>query len=135
MLSIVDCPEAPSSAKERPSMATTFVGVWRAGNDAHYLWQGVHWTDFQAKWDELSGDGLRLTDVTTDVEGGQRKWAGIFRAGTDAHFLWRAPDLENFLGQWNMLSQNEQRLASLATLDGPCSAKALAERPAIYARH
>ena len=60
-------------------MANTFVGVWRAGDDAHYLWQGVDWSSFHAKWNELSGQGLRLTDVTTYVDGGQRKWGRLAR--------------------------------------------------------
>jgi hypothetical protein len=37
--------------------------VFRAGNDAHALWVGDDWDGFKAKWQELSGKGLRLTKI------------------------------------------------------------------------
>jgi hypothetical protein len=40
---------------------TKFAGVWRAGSDAHYLWVGVDWENFTAKWHELAKNNLRLT--------------------------------------------------------------------------
>jgi hypothetical protein len=45
-----------------------YAGVWRAGSDAHYLWAGVDWNNFQAKWNELSNQNLRLTKLKTYVE-------------------------------------------------------------------
>jgi len=40
-------------------------GIWRSGNDAHYLWTGVVWDDFNSKWRQLSARGLRLVDFET----------------------------------------------------------------------
>ena len=98
-----------------------WVGVWRAGSDGHYLWAGKNWKDFTAKWKELAGQGLRLVDVATYVESGERKFAGVWRAGTDGYVLWRGADVENFLGQWNQSSKANLRLVALEALDAPCS--------------
>ena len=59
-------------------MAITYVGAWRAGMDAHFLWQDADWSSFTAKWNELSGEGLRLARITTFLDGGQRRWTGVF---------------------------------------------------------
>jgi hypothetical protein len=60
-------------------MGTTFVGVWRQGAGAHYLWEGVSWDDFEGKWKELSNQNLRLIDLETWTDGGARKWGGVWR--------------------------------------------------------
>jgi hypothetical protein len=31
-----------------------------SGSDAYYLWSGVDWNNFNAKWEELSKQNLRL---------------------------------------------------------------------------
>jgi hypothetical protein len=100
-------------------MATSFIGAWRSGTDGHYLWQGSDWTHFQSKWNELSGQGLRLTDITTYVDGGQRLWAGVWRAGTDGHYLWVGADWSGFQAKWNELSGQGLRLVDIkAYVDG-----------------
>jgi hypothetical protein len=55
-------------------MAITYVGAWRAGMDAHFLWQNADWNSFTAKWNELSGQNLRLARITTFGDGAQRRW-------------------------------------------------------------
>jgi len=40
-----------------------YAGVWRAGSGGHYLWVGASWENFRAKWQELSAQGLRLTNL------------------------------------------------------------------------
>ena len=62
-------------------MAITYVGAWRAGMDAHFLWQNADWNSFTAKWNELSGEGLRLARITTFLNGGQLRWTGVWREG------------------------------------------------------
>ena len=57
-------------------MDITYVGAWRAGTDGHFLWQNTDWAGFQAKWNELSGQGFRLARITTFLVGGQRRWTG-----------------------------------------------------------
>jgi hypothetical protein len=70
---------------------------------------------------ELGGDGLRLVDIATYVEGGQRKFAGAWRSGTDGYLLWWGSDVENFLGQWNQSSKSNLRLVALEEIAAPCS--------------
>jgi len=92
-----------------------FTGVFRAGNDAHYLWVGVDYKNFVAKWEELSKSGLRLIDLETYVEGNQRLYAGVFRAGNDAHYMWVGVDYKNFVAKWEELSKKGLRLIDLET--------------------
>jgi hypothetical protein len=37
-----------------------YSGVWRSGTDGQYLWVGKPWDEFEAKWNELSAQDLRL---------------------------------------------------------------------------
>ena len=39
------------------------AGIFRAGSDKQALWVGDDWHGFEAKWKELDGKGLRLTDL------------------------------------------------------------------------
>jgi Peptidase family M23/Bacterial tandem repeat domain 1 len=96
-----------------------FAGVWRAGNDPYYLWSGVDWNSFNAKWQELSKQNLRLVDVETWGEGSQRKYAGVWRAGSDAHYLWAGQDWNSFNAKWQELSKQNLRLTVVRTyMDG-----------------
>ncbi|HEY7200698.1 MAG TPA: hypothetical protein VIC57_10820 [Candidatus Dormibacteraeota bacterium] len=94
-------------------MDTTYIGAWRAGTDGHYLWQGADWNSFQAKWQELSGQGYRLTRITTFGSGGQRRWAGVWRAGSDGHYLWVGADWNGFTAKWSELSGQGLRLVDV----------------------
>jgi hypothetical protein len=94
-------------------MATSFIGAWRAGTDGHYLWQGVDWASFQAKWTELSGEGLRLSSITTTGDGAQRTWSGVWRAGSDGHYLWAGVDWTAFQAKWTELSGQGLRLVDI----------------------
>jgi hypothetical protein len=92
-----------------------YAGVWRAGIDAHYLWVGVDWNSFQAKWNQLSGRNLRLTVLRTWTEGNAVRYAGVWRAGTDAHFLWAGVDWNAFEAKWEELGKQGLRLISFDT--------------------
>src|SRR5215217_438923 len=85
-------------------MAFAYSGVWRGGSEGHYLWANAGWDNFKAKWQELSGAGLRLVDVETYQGNGPRLWAGAWRAGTDAHYLWVNAPWDNFKAKWQELS-------------------------------
>ena len=113
------CGSSPSIRSSRTARACGF-GAYRAGTDGHYFWAGDDWAAFQARWQQLAAQGLRLVDVETYVDGGHRKFVGVWRAGTDGYTLWWGSDLENFLGEWNQVSKNGQRLVSLAAIDAPC---------------
>src|SRR6516164_7781700 len=92
-------------------MAITYVGAWRASMDAHFLWQDADWNSFTAKWNELSGQGLRLERITTFLDGGQRRWTGVWREGSGGHYLWAGVDWNGFTAKWNQLSAEGLRLA------------------------
>jgi hypothetical protein len=92
-----------------------YSGVWRAGIDAHYLWVGVDWNSFQAKWKQLSNQGLRSTVLRTYVDGNTVRYAGVWRAGTDGHYLWAGVDWNNFNAKWEELSKQNLRLVSFDT--------------------
>ena len=94
-------------------MAITYVGAWRAGMDAHYLWQNADWNSFTAKWNELSGQNLRLARITTFGDGAQRRWTGVWREGSGGHYLWAGVDWNGFTTKWNQLSAEGLRLVDV----------------------
>jgi hypothetical protein len=97
------------------SRGTRYLGVFRAGTDAHALWVGDDWEGFNAKWKQLSEDGLRLIDMETYVAAGTRRYTGVFRAGNDAHALWVGDDWEGFKAKWQQLAANGLRLTDFET--------------------
>ena len=92
-----------------------YVGVWRQGNDGNYLWSGVEWANFNAKWAELAKQNLRLVDIETYVQNGKRLYSGVWRQGTDGYFLWAGVDWANFNAKWNELSKQNLRLIDIET--------------------
>ena len=92
-----------------------YWGVWEAGTDGYYLWSGVDWNSFEGKWKELARQNLRLIDVETYVEGGQRKYTGVWRSGSDGHYLWAGVDWNNFNGKWKELAEQNLRLIDVET--------------------
>lgn len=94
-------------------MDMSFIGAWRAGTDAHYLWQNSDWADFQAKWQELGTQGYRLTRITTSGAGSSRVWSGVWRAGTDAYYLWGGADWADFQSKWQQLGGEGLRLVDV----------------------
>ena len=95
----------------------TYSGVWRAGSDAHYLWVNASWSNFNAKWQQLSAQNLRLVDLKSYRVGGNRLWAGVWRAGSDAHYLWVNANWANFVAKWQQLSAQNLRLTVLTTYE------------------
>ena len=92
-----------------------YIGVWRQGNDGNYLWSGVDWANFTAKWTELGKQNLRLVDIETYVENGKRLYIGVWRQGNDGHFLWAGVDWANFTAKWTELSKQNLRLVDIET--------------------
>jgi len=95
----------------------TYSGVWRAGSDAHYLWVNASWSNFNAKWQQLSAQNLRLVDLKSYRVGGNRLWAGVWRAGSDAHYLWVNANWANFVAKWQQLSAQNLRLTVFITYE------------------
>jgi hypothetical protein len=101
------------------SASVRYAGVFRAGNDGHALWVGDNWTGFEAKWKELSKQGLRLIDLETYVIGKTRRYSGVFRAGNGGHALWVGDNWAGFEAKWKELSKKNLRLIDIETwMDG-----------------
>jgi hypothetical protein len=94
-------------------MPTSYSGVWRAGNDAHYLWANASWTSFRAKWEELNSQNLRLADLNINVVGSEPKFSGVWRAGAGAHYLWVNATWDSFRAKWQELAAQNLRLTVL----------------------
>lgn len=94
-------------------MPTSYSGVWRAGSDAHYLWANASWASFQAKWQELNSQNLRLVDLNINVVGSEPRFTGVWRAGTGAHYLWVNASWDSFRAKWQELAAQNLRLTVL----------------------
>jgi hypothetical protein len=64
-----------------------FIGTFRAGTDGHYLLTGISRATLDAEWNRLSGVGLRLVDVSSYEDAGNRRYNAVFRQGGGAHAL------------------------------------------------
>lgn len=93
----------------------SYSGVWRGGNDGYYLWSGVPWDNFAAKWDELAKQNLRLINIETFVENNQRLWSGIWRTGNDPYALLMGLSWDNFVAKWKELATQNLRLINIET--------------------
>jgi hypothetical protein len=105
---LLAAPDAPAQ--------TLQAGVFRQGSGGHALEKGLTWSQFDARWRQLSPT-LRLVDVETYVEGGSRRYAGVWRAGTDAHALIPATEWTAFRSKWNELSGQNLRLRDIETYE------------------
>ncbi len=93
-------------------MARAYTGVFLPGNDGHALW-AAEWPSFEAKWKELSANGLRLHSISVSVVGGRAQFVGTYRAGSGGHALWVSP-WASFEAKWKELSAQGLRLVSIA---------------------
>lgn len=96
-----------------------YTGVWEEGTDDYFLWSGVEWSNFEAKWDELAKKNLRLVDIETYMDGSKRKYTGVWREGKDGHYLWAGVEWAAFETKWEELSKKNLRLIDIETyMDG-----------------
>ncbi|HEX8142878.1 MAG TPA: hypothetical protein VF553_09800 [Pyrinomonadaceae bacterium] len=90
-----------------------YSGVFQAGAGNYGLWVNADWNHFVAKWQEWSGQGLRLDDIEVSQPGGQLRFSGVFRAGTGGYGLWGLADWNNFVAKWQEWSGQGLRLVDL----------------------
>jgi hypothetical protein len=93
-----------------------YSGVFLSGTESYGLWLNAGWTQFSAKWQEWSNQGLRLVDLEISESGGQARYSGVFRAGTGAYALWVNADWPNFQTKWQQLTGQGLRLTDLEVL-------------------
>jgi hypothetical protein len=96
-----------------PLVQQTYTGVWRQGNDAHYLWVNASWNSFVAKWQQLAQQNLRLVDLKITREGGVERFHGVWRQGTGGYYLWVNADQANFVTKWQQLAAQGLRLVDI----------------------
>ena len=89
-----------------------FIGTYRAGSGGHALWVSK-WDSFEAKWKELSKQGLRLVSIAVYQVKGTAMYAGAFLPGTDGYALW-VSGWDSFESKWKELSKNGLRLISVS---------------------
>jgi hypothetical protein len=68
------------------SDGTYFAALWETGTDANYYSIGLSLQKFGELATERHKKGLRLVDIETYFENGQRVWAGVWRAGNWANY-------------------------------------------------
>ena len=100
-LRLVDLETFPVGGGERQ-----YIGIFRGGNDAYALWSAPGWDQFIAKWNELSGSGLRLVDIETFPANGQRQFIGVFRQGQEGYAL------ESVTGHLRFVESSEKHNAA-----------------------
>ena len=90
-----------------------YTGVWRGGNDRHYLWVNASWTSFVQKWQQLAGQRLRLTDFEISKRGNGYVYSGVWREGSDPYYLWVNASWSSFVQKWHQLGQQNLRLVDI----------------------
>jgi len=91
-------------------------GIFTKGTGRHALWRGYNQADFNAKWQEMSNDGLRLIDLETyTAANGERLWAGVFEEGSGAYAMYRNFDFQGFHDKWDELNGQGLRLIDIET--------------------
>ncbi len=93
-------------------------GIFTKGSGRHAMWRGFSQDDFNAKWQEMSDDGLRLIDLETyRASNGDRLWAGVFEEGSGAYAMFRNFDFQDFNAKWNELNDQGLRLIDIETYE------------------
>jgi len=94
-----------------------YSGVFQAGSGGYGLWVNADWQHFVAKWQEWSGQGLRLDDLEVSQPGGQLRYSGVFRQGSGGYGLWALADWNSFVAKWQEWSGQGLRLVDLEITD------------------
>jgi hypothetical protein len=90
-----------------------YSGVWRAGSGRYGMWINATWDSFRAKWQEWSGQGLRLVDIHTRRVGNETRYSGVFLPGTGGHGLWANVSWDSFRTKHQEWTQQGLRCVSL----------------------
>ncbi|HEY2764939.1 MAG TPA: hypothetical protein VGJ13_13160 [Pseudonocardiaceae bacterium] len=94
-----------------------YSGVFTASSGNYGLWVNADWNNFVTKWQEWSGQGLRLADLEIGKPGGQIRYSGVFNQGTGGYGLWALADWNSFVAKWQEWSGQGLRLADLEITD------------------
>jgi murein DD-endopeptidase MepM/ murein hydrolase activator NlpD len=92
-----------------------WAGIWHSGTDANYFSVNLTLAALGDLATTRHGQGLRIVDIETYVEGGQRKWAAIWRSGNYANYYSVDLSLTDFVNLANDRHQQGLRLVDLET--------------------
>jgi hypothetical protein len=87
-----------------------YAGVWRAGSGRYGLWVNASWASFIDKWQEWSGQGLRLHDIHVQRRGNRTLYSGVFLPGSGRYGLWANVNWSSFRNKWQEWSNRGLRL-------------------------
>lgn len=93
--------------------AKGYAGVWRAGTGPYALWVNANWTSFRDKWQQWSGQGLRLHDIHVRTSGSSTYYSGVYRPGSGSYGLWANVDWTSFRNKWQQWSGQGLRLVDM----------------------
>jgi murein DD-endopeptidase MepM/ murein hydrolase activator NlpD len=68
------------------SATTQFAGLWRNGTDGNYVYYGLSAASLLDLANQYHTNGLRLVNIHSYLDGGNRVWAAIWRGGSDSEF-------------------------------------------------
>lgn len=86
-----------------------FGGVWKPGTGKYMIVRNTSWTQFTAKWDELSRAGYRLLDVDRIYEGSSLVHYSVYGEGNHAYVMY-ADYWAGFEAHWKKMSAEGMRL-------------------------
>ena len=90
-----------------------YSGVWGSGTGAYALWVNATWDSFRQKWEEWSGQGLRLVDIHVRRVGNENRYSGVYLPGSGGYGLWANVNWTSFLAKHQEWTQQGLRLVSL----------------------
>lgn len=92
-----------------------YLGVWRSSNEIELRVKLGGWSKFTQKWQELSNDNFRLTEIETFVENNERQFMGVFKRMGGKHAFYSYGSWEAFNQKRNELAQAGLRLVDIAS--------------------
>jgi CubicO group peptidase (beta-lactamase class C family) len=98
---------------DNASGVRTYAGVWEPGTDKHALYGYDNWSSFVDKWNELSAQGYRLTDIESITKNNKTYYYGVYRAGSGKYALYNYNSWSSFTSKWAELNEQGLRLLDI----------------------
>jgi hypothetical protein len=90
-----------------------YSGVWRAQSGKYGMWINATWPSFQAKWQQWSGEGMRLVDIHTRRVGSETRYSGVFLPGSGPYGLWANVSFDSFVQKRQQWASQGLRLVKM----------------------
>lgn len=112
-----EIPDTAAPAAGKPAKpaakgkARQFVGGYSRLPDGHGVVLGLPWDAFKARIDGFAAQGVKLVEMQTWEEGGQRLWGGIFQSLEGNQELVTDLEWDPFAARMRKLSEEGMRLS------------------------